>query len=282
MTQVAKIEAQKNVMIAEKPEWLGRSLSVDTKVPRLLLMQGMSEFVAEEKAKAGDIVRSTTASKVGGIGKAIPMILLSYPKHEWIIEVKPGKKFEFVRTIPRTAVNAAQEWKYWGDEDGNELGKSNQPQPKGSLEANRVRVGSFYALLPGDMDAFIAEQEKVAKGEMPDLSIEMTPVQIRCRSFSYDASLNVEKMLQKIGSFSCQPWQFVVELSVKKMEDDDNVWYAYDFDLRQKGSPTPVKYLETAHNAFDFVQQNMERLVVDEKGETSEAGATTPGSKGQF
>lgn len=279
MNQVVKKETTKLANAQERPSWLGRSLSVDQKVPRLLLMQGTSEFVQEEKAKAGDVVRSTTGVKVGGIGKNIPMILLSYPKHEWIIEVKAGKKFEFVRTLPRTPQNQDQKWKYFADEDGNEVPEGT----KGALEANRVRMGSFFALLPGDMDAFNVEMEKVKKGGIPDLSIEMTPVQVRCRSFSYEASLNVEKMLQKIASFKCQPWQFIVELSVKKMENDDNAWYVYDFDLRQKGTPISDVYKETAHSLFDFVQQNMERLVVDDSVEQpSDSAAPASESKGQF
>ena len=242
--------------VAEKPSWMGSKLSVDRKVPRLLLMQGTSQFVEEEKAKRGDVVRSTTGEKVGGMGQPIPLIILSYPKHERIIEVKPPgkKKFEFIRTEPRTAQNQDDKWFYWSDEEGNPVEEGS----KGALEAKRVRLGSFFALLPGDLDRFAAELEKAKRGEMPDLSVEMTPVQVRLRSYSYDASLKVEDMLQKIAAFGREPWQFVLELKVGEMKNDDNSWFVYEFEVRQKGVPTPEKYKETAQGAFRFIQENAE------------------------
>lgn len=273
---INEVAQQQNTSLTtgSNPTWLGSSLSVDSKIPRLLLMQAVSEYVKEEKAKNGDIIRSTNLVKVGGYGKALPVILLSYPHHEWIIEVKTNKKFEFKRTLTRTAQNQNLPWKFYADEDGNVVSETHEvsangdkvelPQPKGSYEANRVRVGSFYALLPGDMDAFLAERKKVSEGGTPDLSVEMTAVQIRCRSFSYDASLGVEKMLQKIASFKCEPWQFILELGVKEMKNEDNSWFVFDFDLRQKGSPISDKYKATAKEAFEFVQANMGHLNVDQ------------------
>lgn len=253
----------------EKPTWLGTGLSTDRKVPRLLLMQAMSKFVQEEKAKKGAVVRSTTCEQVGGFGKNIPIIILSYPTHEWLIEVKLQKRFEFKRMEKRDRRNEDLPWRYWGDENGFWIADlvDGVPGPKGAFECHRVRLGSFFALLPTDMDRFIIEMEKAKKGEMPDLSVEMSPVQIRLRSFSYEASLNIEKMLSKIAQFGREPWQFILELGVKEMKNDDNQWYVFDFQERQKGTPTPEKYQETARAAFGFIQENAAALTVDETEE---------------
>lgn len=272
--EVVKSGSHSLVEVGANHSWLGRVLSVDSKVPRLLLMQSVSDFVNEDRAKKGDVVRSTTAERVGGINQPIPMIILSYPKQEWLIEVKTGKRFEFVKTLPRNRLNEDLPWKFTADEDGNEV-------PAGTrtgYEANRVRMGTFFALLPGDMDRFISEMERVQSGEMPDLSVDMSPVQIRCRSFSYQASLNIEKILQKIAQFGKQPWQFVLNLSVKEMKNEDNAWFVFDFEERQKGAPTPEKYAKVAEDAFIYVQQNSSHIIVDETLETSEA--STPSYSG--
>lgn len=280
--EIQKKEATPLAMV-EKPAWMGASLSTDRKVPRLLLMQAVSDFVKEEKAQPGTVVRSTTGEKVGGMGQPIPMIILSYPKHEWIIEIKPPgkKKFEFVKTVPRTPKNQDQRWKYFADENGEEVPEGT----KGAMEANRVRVGSFFALLPGDLDRFAAELEKAKNGEMPDLSVEMTPVQIRMRSFSYDASINIEKMLQKIASFGREPWQFILDLSVHEMKNDEDMWYVYEFETRQKGTPTPDKYKDTASGAFKFIQENSDKLVIDDVEQTNDTtseGTAAPTGERKF
>jgi hypothetical protein len=261
MDQNSQIEVKHpgHLTVAPAPSWLGHSLKADAKIPRLLLMQGTSEFVKEGKAKAGDVVRSTTGSKVGSIGHPVPLILLSYPSQEWVIEVKQGAKFKYVKTEARTLENMKKDWKFFADEDGAEVKEGT----KGALAAKRIRMGSFFALLPGDMDAFLAESERVKKGALPDLSIEISPVQIRCRSFSYEVSLAVEKMLRKIADFHCQPWQFILDLSVKEMNNEEDSWFVYDFDLRQKGKPVPSKYADTAKGAFEFVQDNYSELKVD-------------------
>src|SRR6478736_4784251 len=131
----------------------------DIVIPKVLLMQGLSDLVAERKAQLGDIVRSTTAEKLGSPEKTLEFIPLSFPTSQWVIEMKKpgGNKFEYKKMIPRTAANSQLEWNFFADKDGNEV-PAGTP---GAFEAKRVQRLSLYALLPQDIEADLTEKKKM-------------------------------------------------------------------------------------------------------------------------
>ena len=161
-------------------------LSTDIVVPKLLLMQGLSKLVAEDrKFQSGDIVRSTTETKIGDDKSApIPFIPLKMTM-SWREEEKIGQKFQFKKSLPRTAANEDLPWSFYKNPQGQEFDK---PGQLGATEHRRVKELSCFALLPSDIDAFDAEMKKAAEsGEMPDLNKTVLPSGISFSSTYFNA-----------------------------------------------------------------------------------------------
>lgn len=64
----------------------------DMLIPRLLIMQGLSKYVAEERAQSGEIVNSVTAEVLGGKGKWLKFVPLTTYKTVRMYEIVDGKK----------------------------------------------------------------------------------------------------------------------------------------------------------------------------------------------
>ena len=130
-------------------------LKSDIVIPKVLLMQGLSDLVAERKALQGDIVRSVTAEKLGDDKNPVEFIPLTFQNLYLVSEDQKGdgKKYEFRRYEPRTAANEDAPWDYI--ENGTKW--------------KRTKVMNLFALLPRDMDAekaMLEEFEKTGKCQM--------------------------------------------------------------------------------------------------------------------
>lgn len=73
--------------------------SDDLVLPKILLMQGLSELVAQGNAKMGDIVNSLTGVVLGDEKKPVK-ILPFYCRKSWVIEKWDGSKFQYDRILP--------------------------------------------------------------------------------------------------------------------------------------------------------------------------------------
>lgn len=71
----------------------------DLILPKLLLMQGLSELVAQGEAKMGDIINSLTSIVVGDEKKPVK-ILPFFCRKSWVIEKWDGSKFQYDHVIP--------------------------------------------------------------------------------------------------------------------------------------------------------------------------------------
>ncbi len=74
--------------------------SKDIMIPRILLMQGTSDFVGLEKARQGDIVDSISVEVLATSKKPVEFIPIKQLDKEWVIEKLVGKKYEYERTEP--------------------------------------------------------------------------------------------------------------------------------------------------------------------------------------
>lgn len=103
----------------------------DITLPRINLMQQMSEIVVDGKAKMGDYVNISTKEVVADVNKPLDFIPFML-EQAWIIqkEVKPGK-FEFVKIEPVTSDNKDLPWDFV--EDG--------------VTMKRVYTRNFYGLV---------------------------------------------------------------------------------------------------------------------------------------
>lgn len=251
------------------PPQVSKILAADVVVPRLLLMQGTSDFVKDRKATLGDMVRSTTAEKLGDPDKMIQIIPLAEPTPTWIIEFRQvgAQRWSFKGIEPRTALNDGLPWKFEADKDGKPLA-AGQPS---NFEWRRVKCLTLYALLPADIDAFRAEEEKAARGEMPDISKALTPIVISFRSTSFKAGKEVITFFTDVAQFRMPAWKFSIGLGCYLDKNDQGTYYVFKVD--RKSTPVAKENLDKVEYWANIVASTT--LRVDEAGDEDDA---QPGS----
>jgi len=72
----------------------------DIVIPKLILMQGLSQFVKDRKAQSGDIFDNKTESVIGGPTKPIRAVPFFYNKTLNVYEVKESKKGKMLSKHP--------------------------------------------------------------------------------------------------------------------------------------------------------------------------------------
>jgi hypothetical protein len=86
-TEIQKTETQVPAMSAPSThEHQEEILRSDIALPKLMLMQALSDHVKKKRATAGDIVKNATGEKVGGDGSPIQFIPLTY-QNLWMLSV---------------------------------------------------------------------------------------------------------------------------------------------------------------------------------------------------
>lgn len=280
MNQVAK-KAPSDLAVAP-PQPMQDIISSDVVIPKLLLMQGLSEFVAEGRARQGEIVRSSTLQKVAGQMdpgqpfKTVDFIPLRITTG-WAEKEKIGQKFEFRKAFPRTPDNDLLPWSFWRNSQGQDFDK---PGMMGATEWQRVKSIDVYALLPGDVDAFDAEMAAAAeKGEIPDLSKTILPVVISFRSTSFNAGKNVTtffaqvaKMAQKVPTI--RSYDYMLSLGCKADKNDKGSYFIFDVGQAKKLDP---KYRQQAEEWMATLNRTP-NIRVDDSGESERV----PSEGGQY
>ncbi len=276
MTKKNEVAAKQETGVAvSAPPPVSQSVAGDILIPRLLLMQATSDFVGERKAVSGDIVRSTNAEKLGDPDKMIDFIPLNEPVPTWITECRAlgAQRWSFKGISPRNASNDHLPWKFNADQDGKPLAEG----VKSPVEWRRVKCLSLFAILPQDIDAFEVEMAKVQKGETPDLSKALTPVQISFRSTSFNAGKEISTYFRQAQSFRMQPHNFMLMLGCQGEKNDQGSFYVFKVD---RNKPTPVKseYLPRVQEWAHLVTNTVFRI--DETGEGDDSPA--PVAQGNF
>jgi hypothetical protein len=139
--QLSKPEKKPNMLASLKEcSWGTEDLDAsDIIIPRLLLMQAMSEFVQNKKAQSGDFVNSVTMERLGGVDAPLELILVDSFKN-WIISEKGPKegKFKFKEVFAWKDGNP--DWKFEEVENG--------------ITTRRYKCLNFYVLPTGSLDGF--------------------------------------------------------------------------------------------------------------------------------
>lgn len=132
--EVAKQES--NVPAMTQADWgTPQVSSQDIVIPKILCMQGLSELVADDKAKMGDFVDNMTSEVIGNY-KDKPVEFIPFHMEKiMIISKKVGADFQFDSIVPVTAENENAPYE---EEIGGETFKNEQAM-------------NFYVLLPEDM-----------------------------------------------------------------------------------------------------------------------------------
>lgn len=109
--------------------------SSDIVIPKLLLMQQSSQYVAAEKAKLGDFVHSLTGDKLGSIVEPVEIVPFHYRK-SWDIVNKDDNN-SYLRNEPFTPENADLPW-----EDKEE-----------GMNIKRIKRLDFFCMVPKQLAA---------------------------------------------------------------------------------------------------------------------------------
>lgn len=235
-------------------------LNSDVVVPKLLLMQGLSEFVNERQAQQGEIVKSTTVEKVGDPETPVEIIPITF-RNAWTeFEIVGGDK-EFRGTYERNARNEHDPWDY--EKDGASF--------------KRVKSIEVFALLPSDIEKEIEARKAFEKtGELPDLTTTLLPVVLSFRSTSYNAGKTIathfamaKSMSQSYGK-KIEPYRYKLVLSTEQTKNDKGTFYVFKCGTAGKASDAEF---EAAAKWADILRT--QSVQVDSSGENEGSGTTT-------
>lgn len=244
-------------------------LSSDIIIPKLLLMQGLSDFVTERKAGLGDVVRSTTVEKLGNPETAIDFIPLKATMG-WIEQEKVGQKFEYRKAVARTAQNENYPWSFWRNANGAEF---DRPGQMGATEWRRVKTIDVFALLPSDIDAFEKEMAKAkSTGEMPDLTKTILPVVISFRSTSFNAGKTVATFFAQVAEMAThapqvRSYAYTLPLGCVAEKNDKGSFYIFKVGQPKKLDAKYLPYAERWVNTLNSVKD----IRVDTTGDSERA-----------
>lgn len=222
-------------------------------IPRLLLMQGLSDFVTDGKAVMGELIRANNVEKLGGPDKPIDFIPLTF-KNFWTVREKVGAKYEWRGKEPMTASNQDLPWEY---------------EDKGT-QWKRVKTLDLFALLVHDLEGEKAELAKAAKGEMPDPDKALLPILISFQSYSFGSGGKaIHTHFAKAKKFNVPGFVSVMRLKARKDKNDKGTFYILDVETVGK---TPPVDLKTCEYWYSQVAQN-NVIVEGEDGDEPEATA---------
>lgn len=211
----------------------------DIMIPRLLVMQGLSEFVAEEKAQMGDIVNSVTVEVLGGKSKAVKFIPLSHFKTVAYYRVEAqGQPPVYERTEawnPKTHANL--EWEQVID------GKK--------YVVNQCL--NFYVMLERDMENPAA-----------------FPYLLTFRRTSYKNGKKLINHFMQMDMMGVEPWFGVLELTSLKQVNDSGTFYV--FDVKPVGQ-SEAKWVDKLRGWSETLAKGV-HIVDEEKEEKIVQGST--------
>lgn len=239
-------------------------MTSDLIVPYIVLGQGLSDAVVDRKVQLGDIYRSTNQEVLGNPDKPIQAILMGPPRSDWVIEQRVGQKFEYRKSEPRHAGNETLPWKYWADDEGNEM----QEGQKGALEWRRVKRLTVFAILLNDIISAAEEMKKVDQGELPDPSKALTPVVLSFRSSSYKAGKEVATFYSRAKSMRADIWRYVVTLGCDLDKNDQGSFYVWKV-MTDKAVAVPKEHLPLVQDWAAMVNNRVGELNIDEEGDTA-------------
>ncbi len=262
MNQLIKQE-NKELAVSNGQSKPQSALASDLIIPKVLLMQGLSELVSQRKAQQGDIVRSTTGEKLGDDKTPVKIIPLTI-QNVWMLQEKIGNKYEFRGYEPRTAANETMPWEY----------------TQNGTEWKRTKIINLFALLPADIEAYRAELKKFEEtGEIPDMDKVLLPVVVPFRNTSFAAGRTVATLFLKAEGLSREVGKEVpvygktLILSCVQDKNDKGTFFVYDVD--GKGEKTDASYMSHASTWHkNLVAMGMD-VQLDESADVEATNSTT-------
>jgi hypothetical protein len=265
---VAVVPKQETAVATAKPEvqTFEQSSASDILIPKVLLMQALSDFVSEGKAANGDIVNSITGKVLGNKDKPLEFIPLTF-FNSWINSEKIGNKFEYRGMEPRTPKNDDLPWEY--EKDGTTW--------------KRVKAINVYALLASDVEAEMKDLEEASKSNtMPDPDKAVLPVLISFRSTSLKAGQRITTHFEKVKNyaergFNVQPYVSTFKLGCHRETNDLGTFFIFDV---MEGGKTKAEFLKSAEYWRNMIVKG--KTKIDESDEIKASAEVVVDSDVQY
>jgi hypothetical protein len=206
--------------------------SRDIVLPKILLMQGLSDLVAEGKAAMGEFRGSLDNNLLGGKDATIDVIPF-YINKSWILLEKRGQKFEYTGQVPFSAANANWEW------NATVEGK----------EVRRDQSINVYCVLPSEIQAGV-----------------FMPYLISFRRTSYTAGKKLVTIKEKLKMFNRPLASVVVSLGCHLEKNEQGSFYVFDVS---QGRNTTEDEMLAVGPWFKLVKESS--VKVDDSDLTKEA-----------
>lgn len=200
--------------------------SKDLLIPKLLLMQGLSDAVADERAQMGDIVNSVTYEKLGDKKAPVEIIPLKIFK-TWVISLKKKgeDKHEFDSIVNMDSSNADLPWE--------------ETLPDGT-ELRRDQTINVYALVASELTDGAA-----------------LPYVVSFRRTSYIAGKKIATHFAKMSMLKQPPAARTVKLTCSIEKNEKGTYYTYDVE---PGRVTTQDELATAYSWFTQVSRGAHKV----------------------
>jgi hypothetical protein len=235
-------------------DWGAESVDAkDMMIPKVLLMQGLSKLVAEEKAAMGDLIDSVSFAKLGD--KKTPLeIIPFYSFKTWIIlQKKPGEeKYDYVETLSM--------------DSSNEHLDPNETLEDGT-EIRRDRVISFYVLLAKDFE----------EGAV-------LPYVVAFRRKSYPTGKKVVNHFKNMSMMRMPPAAKKLLLSCRLEQNDKGTFYVFDVAQGAKSSQDEIDMAKVWYDNVKTKSYKVDDSDVkpESEVETDVSSDTQTGAAAQF
>lgn len=214
--------------------------SRDIIIPRILLMQPMSEKVTAGEAAFGEFRESLNNEKIGNFEKGFNILPFHMEKVFVEFNCEDPEEKEFLRVVPITAAN--ENLPYEDEEFNEELNKK--------IKISRDRTMNFYVLLP---------EELKAGGAIPYiLSFRRTSLQAGKKLAT--------QMFVKNRAAGKSPAAVIMEVTVGKQTQDKKTWAVADVKI---GTAAAADMQAEAFKWFQLVSSK--QVKVDEESYNTEA-----------
>ena len=233
--------------------------SSDIIVPKLLLAQGLSQSVADGKAKMGDFTNSLTGAVIGNAQSEITFIPITLKKYWKRFEMVGGKR-QFRGTEPFTEMNA------------------NRPlEEEAPSQANRQVMAKWSYDLTIDMFGFTEDdvQDPIA-----------LPTAVSFTRTSYKAGQKVNTHFASLDGALPHPIPYptyMLSISAQKKQNDKGIFYVFDVKPKMEGAKaakTPKEYFPKVERWAQILNDGSKNVVVDDSDEAaSEASAPVDESR---
>lgn len=244
--EIAEVKTSLPTMTSTPGETIDAS---DILLPSIYLMQSNSQWVKDEKAKVGEIVKSTGTQVVAKKKESLVLIPLAFNKSFRIVEKKGNK---WVRNEPFNPAKS-DEWEF----------------SEGGKDLKRVTSINLYAFLLSELETQEKAQREATKtGEMMDPTQIALPVMISFRSTGYKAGKEAVTHFALAQKVKAEPYMGKLMLSAHETTNDQGTFYVYDLKPFRDGKKLSRDQYESCKEWRTLMLAG--QVKVDESGERSD------------